>query len=252
MQLDVHATKPNYQILEFSSAKDFWARLAPESPLAPPPAQFIYRGQADASWGLIPSALRKDSLVRDRVAEEERTAEVQTFFEMRLLQVYVETCDSVGLEVPGDCVALRDSLSSNTQSGGGFISAPSSWPTVEQVKLMAAAQHHGIPTRLLDWSRRAHVAAYFAASASFAMTRRGEKLSTLAVWAMDTTCLPEISPEKDRRPNGGGLYPKIELVPVPGSASANLAAQAGLFTLLRDGGQMRKKVSCNPAHEYQL
>lgn len=81
---------------------------------------------------------------------------------------------------------------------------------------MALAQHHGLPTRLLDWSRSSYVAAYFAASQALA----NREANRFAVWALNTEHIPF-------------LLPNIRIIRVPGSNNANVAAQAGLFTILR-------------------
>jgi FRG domain-containing protein len=60
------------------------------------------------------------------------------------------------------------------------------WPPNEVLSLMALAQHHGIPTRLLDWSRHPLKAAWFAASEA---SESLEKEGLLSVWALSVELL---------------------------------------------------------------
>jgi hypothetical protein len=41
-----------------ATASEFWSLLSPEKPLFRPPCELLYRGQADASWGLEPTIVR--------------------------------------------------------------------------------------------------------------------------------------------------------------------------------------------------
>jgi hypothetical protein len=94
------------------------------------------------------------------------------------------------------------------------------WPPVELHEFMAIAQHHGIPTRLLDWSLDPLVAAYFAAMADPSTSAA----PTMAVWIL-----------------GRLLYrqdPILELhvrisnpIVVPYDLNRNAHAQRGVFTL---------------------
>jgi hypothetical protein len=77
----------------------------------------------------------------------------------------------------------------------------------------ALAQHHRVPTRLLDWTHSPYVAAYFAAEESGA--------DQLAVWALHTRCLGRLL----------GSYQ------APRSSHQFQHAQHGLFVWVNDGLQ---------------
>jgi hypothetical protein len=216
-----------------SSAAEFWELLCPENPLFPLPCQLLYRGQADASKKLVPSILRDPEnklgvLINDGVV----ASDFQVFKEWIYLKSFVDHCDSIGLRIPNDSGDFRALfLDQNAPGGPGraFIQT-SLWPDPTLYELLALAQHHGIPTRLLDWSTRSYVAAYFAISGALRKTpsqtggngqpERGS--DRLAVWVLNIT----------RK----SLYPLLETIRVPGGNSAYLAAQGGMFTLLRQQG----------------
>jgi hypothetical protein len=50
---------------------------------------------------------------------------------------------------------------------------------IDNLEWLALMQHHGAPTRLLDWSRSPHVAAFFAAE-------RAKSIKPFVIWAVDT------------------------------------------------------------------
>src|SRR5260370_562857 len=60
----------------------------------------------------------------------------------------------------------------------------------DDLEWLALMQHHGAPTRLLDWTRSPHVAAFFAAQSSnsanpFITTERGKAIEPFVIWAVD-------------------------------------------------------------------
>jgi len=231
---------PGYRTIECETAADLWEILSPKNELWTGSGKYIYRGQGDASWGLVPSVLREKSIVRSFIPPGLLKTDMELFAEMRLLQVFVEQCDSMGLRIPGDSIKVRRRLDTNTPEGDFFLKYPSRWPFADMIDLMALAQHHKIHTRLLDWTKRSFVAAYFAASEVLRWETDRRDKTNLAIWALDSSRFQDKQPD-DALPRGG-LYPHISLVHAPGATSPNLAAQAGLFTLLKERGPAKGPV----------
>ena len=195
------------KVIETKTAAEFWDKLSPEKPLFQKPCRLLYRGQANHKWSLTPGILRSGVTMRSRI---------DVFKEWAYVHQFVEHCDSIGLSIPNDSPSLREeflSLNNPVGPGGSWRD----WPPSEIYGLLALAQHYRLPTRLLDWSTRSYVAAYFAISD--VLTKKvDEKTDRLAVWVLNVEMK--------------ALFPKLRLVNVPGGNNANLAAQSGCFTLL--------------------
>lgn len=96
--------------------------------------RYAFRGQADSKWELQPSLLR---ILSERGFSEEKAIEIEG-------RALAEFKSQVHLHI-----------SANTFSN-----------TKDTVSFWSLMQHHGAPSRLLDWCLSAYVGAYFAVTGS--------------------------------------------------------------------------------------
>ena len=173
------------------------------------PLGWIFRGHADADWELRSKAARSPT-----VFQEYGVATLATDWSSRshgqdaLLEVFRTGLNRAGLVIPTPAPVVRR---------GNQITHPGAEPDREAFPLLALAQHHGLPTILLDWTRWGWVAAYFAAAEAADLARR--RGTHLAVWALHRDAFPI-----DR--HGSSIFYEA-----PGGTNPNLNAQAGLFTV---------------------
>jgi hypothetical protein len=219
-------------------------------------ADAVFRGHANADWPLLPSARRHGSR-GDWSSPEEDTQTGshlrQVMFEMDVLGTFVRTAEINGIPVPeagsryiqllhGEDrthalrqrqVAIRDG--SPVSYDEFFERATWEWPASEIWPLVATAQHHGVPTSLLDWSYDPNTACYFACKE--AMRRMAcqpapaEASRFLAVWMMRRGAVESLPY------SWAGL--RLEFVHAPGHYSPNIPAQKGLFTVVRSAESPR-------------
>lgn len=219
------ASPDNFQTVRCSSAEELLRLVAPICSLdtGTPSPRFIFRGQGDANQQLIPKALRRHSQdsrtialrLLDRFALK-GAADDQVWAEIHLLKMFLDACDQSSIAVPGDDYETRSTwLDDQVGPLQGAYLTPSKWPFPAHLPMLAFAQHHGVPTRLLDWTRSGSVAAYFAAADAVYTESSGE----LVVWALNIELIH--------------LYPRLQVVLMPGANSPRLGAQKGLFTLVR-------------------
>jgi len=168
---------------------------------------WVFRGHLNHEWAVRPVAWRLDGqrilaplresfakYVDDRWSEFDRRLrnEVggtwpkdQTIqflahiaAEREAVRQFAVLSDQIGRHLPDDL--------SWVQTGREYLDELGSQPTVDPDEFLAFAQHHRVPTRLLDWTRSALVAAFFACWHS-----DPERSERIGVWAANVPMLRE-------------------------------------------------------------
>ncbi len=202
--------------IELDSAEDFVAHTRLSHDLwKGPSGRWGFRGQANATWKLVASAFRPDfhdRLYQDYPQRFSEPAVQRAYLELQVFLDFFRLADKVGLHVPGSeyILSLPFEERVNYMTVGG-------WPFPEIIAGLAIAQHHGIPTRLLDFSWSPTVAAFFAARSSI----DNEDAECIAVWAINLWFTSNAW--------GNALNRRIDVVQVPTADNLFFNSQRGFF-----------------------
>jgi hypothetical protein len=123
---------------------------------------WVFRGQGDGRWNLIPSAFQQEvrlSFRKKSIKGSLQDPIEQAEYEWGLIYDFVWFADEIGLQIPGNWRVFRDQKYIEQVREEIYNRK---WPLSEIIDTVALAQHHGIPTRLLDFTRCANYAAFFA------------------------------------------------------------------------------------------
>lgn len=131
---------------------------------------WIFRGQRDAEWDLTPSALRVGTAPGKQPFTTFKAAQIEEP-PYGSLKEQIDHEETFVLQFAGEAVKHRLRATKFRGIARSFEPAELAvgqhsgreFPTLAQRWIYALAQHYLVPTRLLDWTTRPLVAAYFAA-----------------------------------------------------------------------------------------
>ncbi|MBL6986954.1 MAG: FRG domain-containing protein [Methylobacter sp.] len=202
-------------------------------------AGYIFRGQSNSDWPLLPSAFRPETdwpkftpqppeyiAAKHDIESAKRWLLKHLHAEAMAINIFLNNADAMGITTPIDYAlekrgfdlifgAIKKALNKKKE-----VDFDDVFPTNDFLRTKALAQHHGVPTRFTDWSESPLVACYFAAEQASSISNAScscpkSDVNQIAIYHFN------IMPIKDDSP--------IEIIKAPRHENSNLLNQKGVF-----------------------
>jgi hypothetical protein len=211
--MNIVETKIYHSLKDFTDAISYNGELYNEFS-----SNYIFRGQPSAKYELVPSALRcgKENLVSKLYYSNNPSIDsvtAQILDEYLLLKNFYVDCDKNSLLIP-NIDRIRDYFATYTHLDL-FRNTAGVWLPRDFYEIAGLAQHYGLPTRLLDWTRSIYTALYFSATYNLG---KDENNDYMVLWAFNPKLITL-------------FVPPLKIIVPEYHGNPNLAAQQGVFTL---------------------
>ncbi|MCX2946037.1 FRG domain-containing protein [Rahnella perminowiae] len=216
---------------DFNNSQDFMNFIAPWNNEM---SEFIFRGHSDENYELLPVSLRSHEFEKICALSPKESTLIKTGeresakslmeSELYIIREFYKLSDLNGLHVPLSPEIRRQLFQKRSYDILNFTDTfpHFEWLPEKLWELAALTQHYGLPTRLLDWTYDAYVAAYFA-SCSTGNTSEGR----LCIWGLNKE-------EIDMAKFIGDKEIPLNFITPHYAGNSNITAQKGLFTHFTD------------------
>lgn len=234
----------------FNTVENFIKAISPFGDVNSHPFKnYIFRGQGNSKWSLLPSVYRDETEIPYLGIQKgpKSTFGQQREMEWELIVSFIKEVNSNGFHLPNENLIYKilDTLD-NTQEVSKILRHEKVWPDQEYLSILALAQHYGLPTRLLDWTNNSLISAYFAAKQCIEEIENGSKVKSLSVFALNSGW-SEFKGQSELNEHHHEIYNNYKeditfgIVRPPTYFNAHLKAQKGLFTCQYEFGNIKHR-----------